>query len=362
MLGAGKGLLVTAIEEPLQNDEPFEPGDADQEAQTVPGQHLADLSIAAALRLDSDDSRLRYEAMGIELITSTVIERVPGWSGLVRGIEPLQGGITNRNFRVQVGEDVFVVRLPAETGSLLGIDRHVEHAVSRLVATAGVGPEVVAFIEPEGALVTRFIAGTPVTDAAVHDARMLERIAHTLRRIHQAGAVEATFSAFRVVEAYALTAARHGGKLPAQYERAQPIGAAIERALPSEPSVLCHNDLLNANFIDDGATIRVVDWEYAGMGDRFFDFGNFAVNHQLGETDEGRLLAAYFGRVLPSHLARLRLMRIMSDFREAMWGVVQTAISELDVDFHAYADRHFDRMLSAAADRRFDDWLRQAAI
>ena len=299
--------------------------------------------------------------MGVELIIPTIVDRVPGWAGRVHQVEPLTGGITNRNYRVMVGAASFVIRLPAEAGALLGIDRRVEHAVSRLAASAGVGPEVIGFLEPEGALVTRFITGRPVSDDAVHDPLMLQRIAQSLRRIHQAGAVEATFSPFRVVEAYALTAQRHGGRLPAAFERAQPIAAAIERALPDEPLVLCHNDLLNANFIDDGASIRIVDWEYAAMGYRYFDFGNFAVNHQLSETDEGTLLAAYFGRVTSGQLARLRLMRIMSDFREAMWGVVQTAISDLDVDFAAYAERHFERMLGAASDPRFDDWLSEAA-
>jgi thiamine kinase-like enzyme len=96
------------------------------------------------------------------------------------------------------------------------------------------------------------------------------------------------------------------------------------------------------------------------MGDRFFDLGNFAVNHQLSEEDEGVLLSAYFGRLVSSQYARLRLMRIMSDYREAMWGVLQQAISELDFDFHAYAGKHFDRLLTSAGDPRFDDWLHQA--
>jgi thiamine kinase-like enzyme len=190
---------------------------------------------------------------------------------------------------------------------------------------------------------------------------MLERIAQSLRRIHQAGSIAAGFSPFRVVEAYALTTTRHGGQLPAAHERARPIAVEIERALRPEPAVLCHNDLLNANFIDDGVSIRIVDWEYAGMGDRFFDFGNFAVNHQLSEEDEGRLLSAYFGRLAAGQHARLRLMRLMSDYREAMWGVLQQAISELDFDFAGYAGKHFDRLLTSAGDPRFDDWLRQAA-
>jgi thiamine kinase-like enzyme len=294
--------------------------------------------------------------MGVELISPAIVDRVPGWAGHVREVEPLQG-ITNRNYRVRVGDDMFVVRVPADTGALLGIDRRIEHAVSRLAAAAGVGPEVIAFLEPEGALVTRFITGRPVNDDALHDPLMLQRIAQAVRRIHQSGQVEATFSAFRVVEAYALTANRYGGQLPAAFERAKPIGTAIEQALPQDPPVLCHNDLLNSNFIDDGATIWIIDWEYAGMGDRFFDLGNFAVNHQLSEIDEATLLAAYFGRVTPAQQARLRLMRIMSDFREAMWGVLQKSISSLDVDFAAYATRHFDRMFGAASDPRFSEWL-----
>ncbi|TMC46238.1 MAG: hypothetical protein E6J25_00495 [Chloroflexi bacterium] len=300
--------------------------------------------------------------MDVELVSASVLDRVPGWSGRPRVAEPLAGGITNRNYRVAVDGEVFVVRIPAESGSLLGIDRRVEREASRLAAVAGVGPEVIAFIEPEGVLVTRFIEGRPVRDHEVHDPVMLERIAQSLRHIHQAGSITSTFSPFRVVEAYALTAARHGGRLPAAHERAQAIAVAIERALPAQLPVLCHNDLLNANFIDDGVSIRIVDWEYAGMGDRFFDFGNFAVNHQLTEDDEERLLAAYFGRVAVAQQARLRLMRLMSDFREAMWGVLQQAISELDFDFSAYAGKHFDRLLAGAADSRFNGWLQQAAM
>jgi len=121
----------------------------------------------------------------------------------------------------------------------------------------------------------------------------------------------------------------------------------------------CHNDLLNANFIDDGNRIRIVDWEYAGMGDPFFDLGNFSVNHQLTPEQDAYLLTAYDGTDEPDapRLARLTLMRVVSDFREAMWGVLQQAISTLEVDFVAYADEHFDRLLAAAAEPRFREAL-----
>src|SRR5256714_3011467 len=214
----------------------------------------------------SVSAALRYAPMEVELLTASVLDRVPGWHGRPRTAEPLVGGITNRNYRVAVDHEVFVVRIPAESGSLLGIDRRIEREASRLAAAAGVGPDVIAYVEPEGVLVTRFIEGQPVRDHTVHDPVMLERIAHSLRRIHQAGSIASAFSPFRVVEAYALTAMRHGGHLPSAHERAQAVAVAIEHGLSPQPAGLCHNDLLNAHFIDYGGSIPVLGWEYAGNG------------------------------------------------------------------------------------------------
>jgi thiamine kinase-like enzyme len=124
--------------------------------------------------------------------------------------------------------------------------------------------------------------------------------------------------------------------------------------------VPCHNDLLNANFLDDGE-IRIVDWEYAGMGDRFFDLGNFSANQEF-ELDQDRVLvAAYFGEERPADVAAVRLMRFMSDFREAMWGLVQSGLSTLDFDFTFYATRHFDRLRRTSTDPEFERYLRLCA-
>ena len=130
--------------------------------------------------------------------------------------------------------------------------------------------------------------------------------------------------------------------------------------LLSNPKIK-HNDLLNANIIDDGARIRIVDWEYAGMGDPFFDLGNFSVNHELAPDEDAVLLEAYEGEVRPARFARLAVMRIVSDFREAMWGVLQQGISTLDVDFVGYADEHFERLLQNASGPAFEEHLREAA-
>jgi thiamine kinase-like enzyme len=293
------------------------------------------------------------------------MQRLPELASRDLTLRPLSGGITNRNFLVEAAgtSDRWVIRLAGNDTHLLGISREVEHAATVAAAGVGVGPEVTAFIRPEGYLLTRFIVGSPVSDEAVHRPDTLRRVADSLRRIHDGPAIPGLFVPFRIVEAYRALAESRGVPIPAEYALAQAIARRIELAFLTNPVELrpCHNDLLNANFIDDGTRIRIVDWEYAGMGDPFFDLGNFSINHELTPDEDSQLLAAYDGAVRPARLARLTLMRTVSDFREAMWGVLQQGISTLDVDFVAYAAEHFDRLLAGAATPAFERSLRLAA-
>jgi thiamine kinase-like enzyme len=269
------------------------------------------------------------------------------WPGEAVRIEPLRGGITNRNFRVEAGGRSFVLRVGGNDTELLGIDRAVEYGASLVAAELGIGPEVVAYLEPEGYLVTRFIDG----EVGRVDPASAGR---TIRAVHDGPPIPGRFDSFRVVEAYRATAADHGVPIPGAYHRAHELSAEIEHRRGSPALRPCHNDLLNANFIDDGERLRIVDWEYAGMGDPWFDLGNFAVNHDLDEAGEDGLLAGYDD----DDRDALVLMRFMSDFREAMWGVVQQGISRLDFDFRAYADEHFERLERTAAEPRFRAALR----
>ena len=281
---------------------------------------------------------------------------------------PLSGGITNRNFLVAGAPEGarFVVRLAGNDTYLLGISREVEHAATVTAAGVGVGPEVIAYLRPEGYLVTRFIEGSPIPEAEMRTPERLRAVGTTLRRIHDGPAIPGLFVPFRIVEVYRVLALSRGVAIPPEYELAHAIARRIELACLTAPLEMrpCHNDLLNANFIDDGSRIRIVDWEYAGMGDPYFDLGNFSANHELDPDQDAILLAAYLGGAAPPSqalVARLTLMRVLSNFREAMWGVLQQGISALDVDFRAYAAEHFDRLLLAATRPSFERALTDAA-
>ena len=279
------------------------------------------------------------------------------WPGLPATVEELGGGITNRNFKVQVGDEVFVLRMGGAKTDLLGIDRAVEYAAGKRAFEVGVGPEVVAFVPEKGWLVARFIEGRPITPTEMRSPSMLTRVAFAIRAFHDGPPIPGRFNAWAVVDAYRATAEAHAVEMPSEFRRARAIAERIRTARGVTPGVPCHNDLLNANFLDDGQ-IRIVDWEYAGMGDRFFDLANFSVNHEFGVDDDRQLLHAYFDQVNERDIASLRLMRFMSDFREAMWGVLQSGISELDFDFKGYAGKHFTRMQETASDPDFDVFLR----
>jgi thiamine kinase-like enzyme len=296
---------------------------------------------------------------------TSALRRLPELARGELAFTPLSGGITNRNYLVTGAPDgsKFVVRLAGNDTHLLGISREVEHAATVAAAGVGVAPEVIAFVRPEGYLVTRFIEGRPIPEVEMRTPERLQAVGNTLRRIHDGPAIPGLFVPFRIVEAFRALAQSRGVIIPPEYDLAQSIARRIELAFLMAPIELrpCHNDLLNANFIDDGARIRIVDWEYAGMGDPFFDLGNFSINHELEPEADAALLEAYAGEVRPAALARLTLMRVVSDFREAMWGVLQQGISTLDVDFVAYAAEHFDRLLALAGRPAFERALTDAA-
>jgi thiamine kinase-like enzyme len=292
----------------------------------------------------------------------TIVDRLEARLGPVGGPPvPLEGGITNRNYRVRFGERDYVVRLPGKDTALLGISRSAERIANEAAARIGLAPDVA--VADESCLVTEHIVCAPIDGARLRAAP--EPVAAALRAFHDSGIrLPVRFWVPELLDDYARIVSQRGGALPSAYESARALAERIGAALPLSDPVPCHDDLLAGNLmlVEDGFRVMFVDWEYAGMGHRMFDLGNLAVNNDFDDAVDERLLAAYFGE--PPSLARraaLRLMRMMSDAREAAWGVVQEVISELDFDFAGYAESHFDRLARAASDPRLEEWLDAAA-
>ncbi|GAC1523601.1 MAG: phosphotransferase family protein [Ktedonobacteraceae bacterium] len=292
-----------------------------------------------------------------------IVSQVPGWSVERAAVTPLEGGITNQNYRVDIDGETFVLRVGGKGTHLLGIDRERESICATLAAQVGVGPQVLRFLPGEDSLVTQFVAGTAITPESAAQPEILQRIVASMQRYHAGPAFPGAFSPFATVRAYHRLARQNGVTLPATLPRVFALMAQIEVALgPVQQSRPCHNDLLASNFIDDGHTIWIIDWEYAGMGDLFFDLGNFAVNSSLDAQRCELLLRSYFGEVRPADAAHLHLMRLASDLRESFWGFLQLGISELDFDYRAYAHHHLNRFLRNVETWPFERWLEDAKL
>ncbi len=292
---------------------------------------------------------------------AVTVDRLQEHLGRTAGApEPLDGGITNRNYRVHFGERDYVVRLPGRDSSLLGISRTAERMANQTAAELGFAPAVAA--GDADCLVTEFLVCEPVDPDALRAAPMT--VARALRAFHDSGVELPTrFWVPEILDDYAVIVNERDGALPTEYAPTQELARRIAEVLPLQRPVPCHDDLLPANLVAlvPGGEIVLVDWEYAGMGHPVFDLGNLAVNNEFDAPAEDRLLQAYYDETPnDQRRAALALMRIMSDAREAAWGVVQSAISELDFDFGAYASKHFERLLATAESSHLDEWLAAA--
>jgi thiamine kinase-like enzyme len=259
-------------------------------------------------------------------------------------VEPIAGGITNQNFVVRVGGQAYVARL-SQQRPLLGIDRRNEVVCHQAASARGLAPAVVH--HQEGLLVTRFVQGRTLGPADVRSPAVIERLAERLRRLHEGwdaltGEI-LYFCPFQAIRTYAESAARLRADEPDDLEPMLDDARRLARRIAPFRPVLCHNDLMTANLIDDGRRLWVVDWEYAGVGHPLFDLANASANATFSDDQDQALLAAYRtrGPVDPRDLAELRIFKAVSFLRDALWAVIQTVASDIDFDYRRYAAENF---------------------
>jgi thiamine kinase-like enzyme len=272
------------------------------------------------------------------------------WRGRVDP-EPLAGGITNQNFQIEDGGRRYVVRLGDDI-PVHGVVRATELAASRAAHLAGLSPAVV-HAEP-GILVLDFIEGRTLAPEDIRDPAKLEGLVEMVRRCHRdipeyLRGPAAMFWVFHVVRDYGHTLSegksRHIPLLADLHARA----ARLEEAVGPIDVVFGHNDLLAANFIDDGKRLWLVDWEYAGFNSPLFDLGGLASNSELSAEQAEQTLELYFGKVDDTLRRRAAAMTAASLLRETMWSMVSEIHSKVDFDYRAYTAENMRRFEAAYA-------------
>ena len=279
------------------------------------------------------------------------IARLPCWQGDT-SIEKLGGGMTNLNFRVTDGDRRYVVRL-GEDDPIHLISRANELASCRAAHAIGVSPEPV--YHEAGALVIRFVDGKVFDEADVRDERNLARIVDLLRLFHRQmpqrfDGVAVLFWVFQVLRHYRNLLASgdslHAARLPALGRIADELESAVGRV----DIAFGHNDLLAANFIDDGERIWLIDFDYAGFNSPLFDLANLASNNELDTEAERFMIERYHGGADTVLLRAYRAMKCASLRRETLWSMVSEIYSRVDMDFADYTQKNLARFETVYAD------------
>ncbi len=287
-----------------------------------------------------------------------LLAAIPSLAGQVMQISALPGGLTNQNFRVTTERGCFVARLWSD-GGLLGIDREHEYRNSVLAAAAGVGAPVIEYRPQDRVLVLGYIDGKTLGNADVGRPAMIPRIAAACRALHGGGRFAGDFDMFETQARYYRVASEAGMPIPAGYEELLPAFAAARAALAvgDEGTVPCNNDLLAANFIDDGERIWVIDYEYSGNNDPCFELGNIAGECGLDGDGLAALVTAYYGRARRSRIARAELFGLVARYGWTLWGAIQSATSDLDFDFWSWGMERFEVAAAGFTSRAFAQLL-----
>ena len=277
------------------------------------------------------------------------VEKLDFWSSPVQP-EPLDGGITNTNFIVEDRGERFVVRV-GEDIPVHGVMRFNEVAAARAAHAAGISPEIV--YSAEGIFIMRFIEGRTLTEPEVREPNNLERIIHLIQACHNEipkhfMGPALVFWPFHVCRNYIHTARAGNSRMMDLLPRFLDINAELEKTVGEIKLIFGHNDLLAANFIDDGKRLWLLDWDYAGYNAALFDLANLSSNNELSPAQEDWVLETYYQKPVTDGLRRrLAAMKCVSLLRETLWSIVSEIHSTIDFDYVNYTGKNLSRFENA---------------
>ena len=274
-------------------------------------------------------------------------------------VTELSGGLTNRNLKISTESGDYVARISSNKSSLLAIDRQSEYENSKIAAKIGVGAPVYDYLPESGLLVIGYLPGKTYSNLDVSN--NLSRIASTCNLLHKADPFTRDFDMFVIQEKYKTLVTESGFRFPNGYHQYASHVSRMKSALAvlDEGRVPCNNDLLPANFIDDGKKIWLIDYEYSGNNDACFELGNIWSEANLPISALEELVTAYYGNSRPEKLARAWLFALLAKYGWTLWASIQSSVSEIDFDFWQWGMEKFNDVEESFASIKFEQALTQ---
>ena len=292
-------------------------------------------------------------------IIDEAVSKIDAWKGKGISIHPLSGGLTNTNFKVEVDDVPYFVRVPGEDTELLAVNRDNEYHNAKAAEKAGVGPKVLYHLPEYNVMVIEFLNGKTMSKDSLNAAGMPTRMAQAIRKLHAGPRFLTDFNMFRLTEYYLKLCGERDIRIPDGYPARVGTVTQIQQAMSVHPlkAVPCNNDLLAENYIDDGRQLWLIDYEYSGNNDPTFELGNTCQEMQFNEERINEVCAAYFGTVGSDMIARMKLNMIMSDVGWGLWAAIQAKISTIDFDFWGWATERWARAVAKMDSAEFATWM-----
>ena len=293
-------------------------------------------------------------------VIEEAVAKIDEWRGKNISIQPLSGGLTNSNYKVEVEGTPYFVRVPGESTELLAIDRNNEFHNTKAAAEAGVAPRVLYYLPEYCVMVLEFLNGKTMSKDSLNAPGMPTRMARAIKQLHSAPRFLTDFNMFRLTEYYLNLCKERVIRIPDGYLDRMPTVKQIEKAMSVRPldTVPCNNDLLAENYLDDGKQLWLIDYEYSGNNDPTFELGNTCQEMQFSDDQISEVCLAYFGTASSDMIARMKLNMIMSDVGWGLWAAIQAKISRIDFDFWGWAIERWGRAVEKMDSREFEDWLK----
>ena len=302
---------------------------------------------------DEDVYNLIGSARGVEARSGAAIDRartLPIWSGAVEPVL-LSGGISNINLTAEDDGARYVIRV-GEDEPFFGVSRAHELRAFRAAHAAGVAPEVV-YAEP-GLMVIRFIEGSSLLPADVHEPVRLAKVARLFRQLHREAHkhLDSTgfmFWPFQHHRAYIRLLQERSDRLFPRWRDMLPglarANEELERIIGPATIVFGHNDLNPQNIMDDGERLWFVDWEFGGFTVDLFDLGVLAMNIEIRPDEIDPYLETYFEAPATDALRyRFAAATVLAAIRETTWSIVSEVMDKpIDFDFRIYSTMNADR-------------------
>ena len=265
----------------------------------------------------------------------------------IDSIEPI-GGMTNKNYKVVIGDEAFVLRVPGN-GTEDMISRKEEIKVAKYATEIGVDAELIYFNEDTGIKVSRFIenAETLTAEAAKKQENM-KLVCDILRKLHNyKKEMSNVFDVYEKIDMYERLLVEVNGTNYDDYFEVKKKVLELKEMLTKLDCKLapCHNDTLAANFIKSSdEKMYLIDWEYGGMNDPMWDLAAYCLENEFLEDEEELFLNIYFGSE-PDEKYRKRILinKIYQDFLWSIWTKVKEASGD---DFGDYGIDRYNRAKS----------------